>query len=159
MSDNSNRNSTDNIQDGLLLKEFMQAVRNDLVEAEQERLESDHDALFKVDSLEIEASVIVKKKAKGKLGFNIQVVSVGADGGVEHEAAHRIILKLSAVDDVSTIGLLPCSMPLDNGDYNGERPSLGLLPVSLDTSSDYLQDIIHFEDEESEDENEFSESE
>ncbi|MFC5972002.1 trypco2 family protein [Halomarina salina] len=90
--------SADGLEDDLPLKEFIRAVQAELIESESEREESNIPPLFKVDSLEIEASVVASKRVEGKGGIDIQVVSLGGGGHVEEQSVQKIKLTLSTVE-------------------------------------------------------------
>lgn len=93
------KTSAEGMEDNLPLKEFVRAVQSELIESEKEREESDIPPLFKVDSLEIEASVVASKRVEGKGGISIQVVSLGGGGHVEEQSVQKIKLTLSAVEE------------------------------------------------------------
>lgn len=154
MAKNSKKKSSDQIHESLSLREFIQAVRDDLVEAEEERIESGHDPLFKVDSLEIEASIVVTDKVEGGGGLKIQVLSFGASRGRENEAAHKINLKLSAVDSGSfstgkisarDLGDLVDRSSDESGDDS--KPTFGLHPAEDQEGKDVKGGIIFFEED------------
>ena len=78
---------------GIGLVEFIQAVRQELVRAQQI---AGSDPLLKLDDVELEMSVVTTKEASGGLKF--WVVELGTK--YDKEQTHRVTLKLAPIRDV-----------------------------------------------------------
>lgn len=84
------------------VKELIQRVSEELLEAQQERLASGRRAVFEVSELDIEISFVVSRSKQGRGGINLQVVTVGGTVGLDDQQTQRMTLKLVAASSRDT---------------------------------------------------------
>jgi hypothetical protein len=85
--------------ESLNLKELIHAVRQELIDSENERIDKGLSPLFKVENLKIEVNFVVEqtKKTGGKIG--IKIVDVGHDVTYSNQQIHKILLELKTCKD------------------------------------------------------------
>lgn len=80
--------------EGLNIKELIHAVRQELMDSEQERIRKGIPPLFVVDNLKIEVNFVVEKKTTTGGGLNLKIVDVGRDVSYNSQQIHKITLEL-----------------------------------------------------------------
>jgi hypothetical protein len=122
----------------LSIKELIQAVRNELVESENERRQKKIDPLFVVDSLKIEVNFVVENKKDTGGKFNLQVVDIGRNVVYTEQQIHKITLDLKTINNdkvsLKNVGGTPPKTraglyELDLTDYLSEKYP-GILPCT-----------------------------
>jgi hypothetical protein len=102
----------------LNLAELVTAIRDELEQLDKKRNESGREALFRLSSLELELNFIVQESNSAKGGFDIKVVSLGADLGIRTEQIQKVVLKYE-VATKNAVGLWayvpPSQLPPDKG--------------------------------------------
>jgi hypothetical protein len=95
------------MENDLELKDVIRKLRNDLVEAVREG--KDENIKFKMEAIELELKVCVKKMGEGRADLKFSVFGIGAEigggGKVENEHVQTIKLKLVPIDTNATGGL------------------------------------------------------
>jgi Trypsin-co-occurring domain 2 len=84
------------------VKELIQRVSEELLEAQQERLAGGRRAVFEVSELDIEISFVVSRSKQGRGGIDLQVVTVGGTIGLDDQRTQRMTLKLVAASSGDT---------------------------------------------------------
>ncbi|MCC5931048.1 MAG: hypothetical protein JJU28_17510 [Cyclobacteriaceae bacterium] len=80
--------------ENLNIKALIHAVRQELIESEEERIQKNLLPLFKVDSLKIEVNFIVEEKTETGGGLNLKIVDIGRDLTYSNQQIHKITLDL-----------------------------------------------------------------
>ncbi len=85
--------------DDLSIRTLIQAVTQELLESQSERLDACTPAVFEVKDLTLEISFVATNSKHAGGGFDLKVVK--ADAGVQYDkqSIHKITLTLKAVDD------------------------------------------------------------
>jgi len=85
--------------ENLGIKKLLQAVRQELIESQEEREKKGLTPLFVVDNLKIEVNFVVEH-AKGVTGgFDLKVVEVGGNLSYSSQQVHKITLELKACNE------------------------------------------------------------
>jgi Trypsin-co-occurring domain 2 len=78
----------------LALNVFVEGVRSQLVQLEQERLSKNQTAITKLDSFDLEVNFVVKKKSTSKAELEYEVVTVGTEAENATEKTQKIVLHM-----------------------------------------------------------------
>lgn len=88
--------SEDGLSQNISVKEFIQAVSDDLLASRTERLAAGRPPVFEVSSLDIELSVTATRSSKKAGSIDLKVVSGGLAGMAGHESVQKLSLHLTA---------------------------------------------------------------
>ena len=80
--------------ESLNIKELIHAVRQELIESEEERVKKGIPPLFAVDNLKIEVNFVVEEKTETGGGLNLKIVDIGRDVTYSKQQIHKITLEL-----------------------------------------------------------------
>jgi hypothetical protein len=85
--------------DDLSIRTLIQAVTQELLESQSDRLAVGGPAVFQLKDLTLEISFVATNSKKGGGGFDLKVVKADASVQYDKQSIHKITLTLSAVDD------------------------------------------------------------
>ncbi len=87
------------------LKELISQARSELLALEKESAALGINPIVKLDSLTVEANIVVEKSTATKGGFDIKVVSVGGGENFSETQTHKITVGLSVPKDLFAHGV------------------------------------------------------
>jgi Trypsin-co-occurring domain 2 len=82
---------------GLGVKELIENVKAELIEAEQNRIKSNKAALFETKDFDLEINFVVNTRRKGTGKLEIQVVTIGGETEISSEKIQKIKLHMTAI--------------------------------------------------------------
>jgi Trypsin-co-occurring domain 2 len=88
--------SEDELAQNISVKEFIQAVSEQLMASRAERLATGRAPIFEVASLDIELSVTATRSSKKAGSIDLKVVSGGLAGMAGHQSVQKLSLHLTA---------------------------------------------------------------
>lgn len=88
--------SDDGLAQNISVKEFIQAVSEQLMASRTERLAAGRPPVFEVDSLDIELSVTATRSSRKAGRVDLKVVSGDLAGTAGHESVQKLSLHLTA---------------------------------------------------------------
>lgn len=103
------------------IPEFVDKVRTELIEIQARRLDRKQDAVFHVDSFDLEISFVAKVANKAEGGVKLEVVTAGASDESSRESTHKVTLHLSAISP-QTLLIAPSKTSLPTGDNVVDLP-------------------------------------
>jgi hypothetical protein len=80
--------------EGIGLSSLVNTVRSELVALQTERLQAGHEAVFSIDSFDLEIAFVVKQSDKTKGTVDAQVVTLETESEAVRERSHRVTLHL-----------------------------------------------------------------
>jgi hypothetical protein len=93
-------------QPKLNLEQLVTMIRDELERVDSAQQKAKRGALFRLSGLEVELSVVVEENTSAKGGFDIKVLSLGAETGVRTEQIQKILLKYDVPSDFKGLGAL-----------------------------------------------------
>ena len=81
----------------LPIRDLIQAVTDELLQSQAERLAKRNAAVFEVNDLTLEISFVATSSKRGGGGFDLKVVKADAGLKYDEQSIHKITLKLNAV--------------------------------------------------------------
>lgn len=81
----------------LKIKDLIHAVRQELIESENERVKKGITPLFYVENLKIEVNFVVAENVSGGGKIKMMLVEVGGDAAYKSEQVHKITLELKTL--------------------------------------------------------------
>ena len=106
----------------LELKDLIRRTREELLELEAERTARGNEPLFRVDSIVVEASFIVEESNTSKGGFDLKLISAGAEAAYGKNEIHKVAVTLTAPTAPS---LISRNVWLYNPPPEGAGPTTG----------------------------------
>lgn len=85
--------------DDLSIRTLIQAVTQELLESQAQRLAAGGPAVFEVSGLTLEISFVATSSKHGSGGFDLKVVKADAGLQYDKQSVHKITLQLKAVTD------------------------------------------------------------
>lgn len=83
----------------LSIKDLIQHARHEIEAAARERIEKDQLPLMRVESVTIEANVVITEAREGKGGIDLKVVTASGNKKFENQQVQKIIVVLKTIED------------------------------------------------------------
>lgn len=96
------KQTVDDLEGSLFLKELLMRVQRELRESQQERQERGEEAIFEVERLTLEVNFVAQVDREMQGGLDLKIVTAGGAVSYQNQQIHKIVLELVGVGQPGT---------------------------------------------------------